>query len=586
MVMALHPDSKLTPEIEAELRRVMDALSDDDLALLAHNDPAFQSGGFRAGNTAALRTRAIQLASGSQPVSDTLRRLLIARSLNRPLVGLLSAAALTDLRHELAACFGGPRLALAMLADDRSDVRELAARWLRQEPVFVAVDPAAAATRLRESFARLLEAAGADAAAVSAPVTRETWKDAREKLEQQLRDTRVEARRLKGVDDRLARTRDQLAACERERSEAQARLAEAESQARAATRERDAASTELARELRHREERLLAAVETRLATEAATWLTPARAAAAEAAAPATTGDALLARAAGALSRQAATDRHSGNRRILAARYEALAQQLVETREALANALQPLPELAVVESELSAEIRRLDSLLNRRAGRTPLEELLAARMALASPAELQSMRALVTQLAALGALEVETATRLTETLETRLRVARATSLPAPDAVDEEDDNTPPGLLRRALRGRCAAVLLIDGHNVLFGLQGRYLPPQGAAVPTGAARTRLVEDVVRLAAGRPTCRAWVVFDGPTHSESTPAANVRVTYSGGEGEHRADAALLDNIRFFRSAGGEIPILLVTNDNDLIASARRLGARTLSALEFGAFL
>jgi len=47
----------------------------------------------------------------------------------------------------------------------------------------------------------------------------------------------------------------------------------------------------------------------------------------------------------------------------------------------------------------------------------------------------------------------------------------------------------------------------------------------------------------------------------------------------------SVVDNIRFFR-AGGEIPILLVTNDNDLIASARRLGAHTLSALEFGAFL
>ena len=80
-------------------------------------------------------------------------------------------------------------------------------------------------------------------------------------------------------------------------------------------------------------------------------------------------------------------------------------------------------------------------------------------------------------------------------------------------------------------------------------------------------------------------WVVFDGPTRTESTPSSNVRVTYSGGEGEHRADAALLDNIRFFRT-GDDIPILLVTNDNDLISSARRLGALTLSALEFGAFL
>jgi hypothetical protein len=148
-----------------------------------------------------------------------------------------------------------------------------------------------------------------------------------------------------------------------------------------------------------------------------------------------------------------------------------------------------------------------------------------------------------------------------------------------------DASPAGLLRRALDGRDAVILLIDGHNVLFGLQGRYLPPQGAAAYTAATRTKLVDDIVRLAAPSPACRAWVVFDGPTRTESTPARNVRVTYSGGEGEHRADAALIDNIRFFR-AGGDFPILLVSNDNDLIREARRLGASTLSAREFGAFL
>ena len=582
--MALHPESKLTPEIEAELRRVIDALPDDELAVLAHNDPAFQAGGFRAGNTTVLRARAFQLASGAQPVSDTLRRLLRAYSLNRTLVALLSAATLADLRHELATLFGAPRLLLAMLADDRNDVRETAVRWLRQEPVFIAIEPAAAAIRLRETFGRLLEIAGTDASVAAAPLSHETGKEAREHLEQQLRDTRAEARRLKGVDDRLARTRDQLAARERERTEAQARLALAETQACAAARERDAANTELARELRHREERLLAAVESRLAAEAAGWLASVRSVAAEAAAPATTGDALLERAAGALSRQAAADRHSGNRRILAARHEALARRLDETRDALANALQPLPELAAVEIELSAEVKHLDRLLNRCADRTPLEERLAARMGLATPAELQDMRTVVRQLTEFQALDTETAARLTETLETRMRVARATTLPSPD-VDDANDDTPTGILRRALRGRCAAILLIDGHNVLFGLQGRYLPPQGAAVPTGTTRARLVEDVVRLAADRPTCRAWIVFDGPTRSESTPAMNVRVTYSGGEGEHRADAALLDNIRFFR-AGGEVSILLVTNDNGLAGDARRLGARILSALEFGAFL
>ncbi len=474
--MALHPDMRWTPELDAELRRVIEACPDPELTALAQQDPAFQAGGFRAGNIVALRSRAAQLATGSQPISDALRRVLGAHSLHRPVVGILAAATLRDCRNELAALFGAPRLLLAMLADERTDVRDLAARWLRQETPFLALAPAEAVTRLQETFGRLLETIGTGAPPATLPLTQEAWHDARQQLEQQLRDTRADLRRLKGVDDKYARQRERQTALEHDLATAQTRLKEAEAQTRAAQRERDAANTELARELRHREERLQAAVETRLAIEASAWLTPAR------------------------------------------------------------------------------------------------------------AELQTMRTAVEQLTSLGAFDAETMARLGATLAQRLREAYANLLPPASAVDTHDAS-PAGLLRRALDGRDAVILLIDGHNVLFGLQGRYLPPQGAAAYTAATRTKLVDDIVRLAAPSPACRAWVVFDGPTRTESTPARNVRVTYSGGEGEHRADAALIDNIRFFR-AGGDFPILLVSNDNDLIREARRLGASTLSAREFGTFL
>ena len=98
--------------------------------------------------------------------------------------------------------------------------------------------------------------------------------------------------------------------------------------------------------------------------------------------------------------------------------------------------------------------------------------------------------------------------------------------------------------------------------------------------------LARDVVRLAGPNPALRAWLVFDGPTRQDTRAAPNVRVTYSGGQGEHRADGVLLDNIRFFISASPETPILLVSNDQDLCAHARRLGAVDLPVLDFGAFI
>jgi hypothetical protein len=98
--------------------------------------------------------------------------------------------------------------------------------------------------------------------------------------------------------------------------------------------------------------------------------------------------------------------------------------------------------------------------------------------------------------------------------------------------------------------------------------------------------LVRDVVRLVSATPTLRTQIVFDGPTRTDTSTAPNVTVTYSGGEGEHRADNVLLDNIRFHTLESSEIPILLVTNDNDFRAKARRLGAQCLSVPDFGAFI
>jgi hypothetical protein len=581
--MALYPEIRLTPDLEAELRRVIDALPDDELATLARTEPAFLSGGFRAGNVAALRVRCFQIAIGTQLISDALRRQIARHSLQHSVFGLLSAGTMVELRHELATLFGAPRLLLAMLVDERAEVRDTAARWLKQETPFLALAPDVAAARLRETFARLMEVCGASTHA-GAVVTRESWQEAREQIEQQLRDARAELRRFKGLDDRLARHREQLTACERERDDARTRLTDAETQARVVSRERDAAKVELERELRHREERLRAALEVALANESLTWLASARKLSGEVVTSGETSNDLLARAAAALQNQAATDRHSGDRASVRTRLDALDRTLAQVRDAQANAMQPLPELVACEREMVAETQRLRRILGGDDTRTPMESSLSARFATAMPDDLPSLRSLVEKLSALGTLEGGASSRLMEQLQRRQQVVHATTSGAP-AEMEPSENGPMGILKRALSGRGTAVLLVDGHNVLFGMQSRYLPPSGAAVPTAAARERLIADVVRLAGGRPTCRAWIVFDGPTRSEMTPAANVRVTYSGGEGEHRADAVITDTIRFFRTVG-DTPVVLASNDNELCAEARRLGALTITALDFAKLL
>ena len=118
--------------------------------------------------------------------------------------------------------------------------------------------------------------------------------------------------------------------------------------------------------------------------------------------------------------------------------------------------------------------------------------------------------------------------------------------------------------------------------------RSSPPTscGQAHDVADKRKKLTADIVRLTAPNPAIRAWIVFDGPKRHDTQASANVRVTYSGGTGEHGADSVILDNIRFFASCAPETAIFLVSNDGELCSAAKRLGAQPISVLSLGAFL
>ena len=572
----------LTPACEKELQRIVALVPDADLSPLVATEPAFQSGGFRAGNTAVLRTRLQQIACGSQEVSEPLRRTLARRSRSRTLTGLLSPDTLSEARHALAALLGSPVLLVALLLDEREEVRSKAEGWMQAPQPFLAVEPAEALDQLRELFAGLSELLGS-ARASGSPLTREAWQQQKEQLENRLHDLQTENRRLKGVDDRLSRVVTQLKLCEEKSSAAQQKGEAAEKALRQKTRELEETAAELTRETSRREERLVAALDLALAQEFHGWIANARAVE-SAATQAQSAEDLLAQANAALQRQGEVDRHSGNRAILAERLERLESALRHVRSALRNALRQAPELKAVEAALAAETRALSELLEPDAAATPLEEALLTRIHAARDNDLPRLRDLPDLFASLQVLDDMAIARIRQAFQKRLAAVQAVGVPPDPRMDERQNSA--SQLGRALAGQTPAILLIDGHNVLFGLPARYMPVRGTSLPDAEKRKKLTDDIVRITAPNPSVRAWIVFDGPTRSDAQASPNVRVTYSGGEGEHRADGVILDNLRFFKSSSPDTPVILASNDNDLCSAARRLGALDIAVLDLGAFL
>lgn len=571
----------LPPECEKELQRLAALVPDADLSTLVATDPAFQTGGFRSNNRAGLRARLLQLISGSAEISEPVRRTLARRSRCHTLTGLLAPDALAENRHAFAALLGRPVLLVALLLDGRAEVREKAEGWLRDAAPFIALEPAEALERLRERFADLTGLL-CSAAPADAPHTREAWQDQKEKLEGRVRDLQAENRRLKGVDDRLSRVAAQLKACEEKLADTLRKNTASEAALRQATRELQEANAELARETAHREERLVAALDLALAKEFHGWLAHARAVEAAASDAAPHAD-LLAQAQSALQKQGEFDRHSGNRAVLLKRLDQLNDAHRQVRDALRNALRQSPELTRAEADLAAEIRSLTHLLDPDAAATPLEEALLTRIHAAQENDLPRLRDMPDLFASLRVLDDAALARLRHAFQKRLAAVQAAGVPLDPRM--EDRQNAVTQLGRALAGQAPAILLVDGHNVLFGLPTRYAPTRGTSLPEAEKRKRLTDDIVRITGPSPSVRAWVVFDGPTRNDAQASPNVRVTYSGGEGEHRADGVILDNLRFFKASSPDIPVILVSNDNGLCAAARRLGALDVAVLDLGAF-
>ncbi len=76
-------------------------------------------------------------------------------------------------------------------------------------------------------------------------------------------------------------------------------------------------------------------------------------------------------------------------------------------------------------------------------------------------------------------------------------------------------------------------------------------------------------------------WIVFDGATIGGSCEN-NVRISYTGGNGNHRADKMICDFLRMLKLSDSTLPTVVVTNDKDFTVEAVRLGAKTLSTTAF----
>jgi hypothetical protein len=292
---------------------------------------------------------------------------------------------------------------------------------------------------------------------------------------------------------------------------------------------------------------------------------------------------LLARAEQALEAQARQDRATGNRLELERKLGQLRQARERLGTAAQVALRPLPELQAVLAAVQEELHRAEGAL---AGHAPADlltdKLLVAINRAASWGEAQQQSQLVQQLADAELVPENDRRRLYDALQRKFSLLTETCQPA-----EADFADHGWSLREVIHRDRPALLLLDGHNLLFRLEDIFRPCYEAdGHPGRQARERLVEITRSLLAGRANLRVRICFDAPQHETVVVCPNLQIEYSGGQGEHRADERIDAHVAWRRPDELDQKWYVVTDDRAVRRQAVKNGARYVPADLFAVLL
>ena len=294
-----------------------------------------------------------------------------------------------------------------------------------------------------------------------------------------------------------------------------------------------------------------------------------------------------------LSRQASVDKKFGLRSQLAQESTACQALQLQLREAMAESIEPLPELSAVAKKLANRIAEIGLILQKNsdvvADKTPaaslfvekinatrhLDELAGVRKGWMYLEELGLLSS--SELSAGYALLIEKASQL------YLKAGLGDATRLQPALLE---GIPLYALQRQLVGGQSCVLLIDGHNVLHKLTDFFGESFEQGFPGAKAQQALIKKITSICDAHKNLTVKLWFDSPMAHDETIQGNFMVHYSGGTGANRADEQIVAYLNYLNLQSSQLFKALVTEDRDEAAKAEDCGALILSPLEFKVLL
>ena len=588
-------DFEIPAALLSELGKTVDQAKSRPLLALAKKVPALGRGlRLTSTNSKFIRQRLAARLLEPGRISDGIRDFLAQEGLNGELVMVLSTIVLKAGVTELLAIYGRERLLAGLLVDCRVEVRQLAIDYCRQDDwqsrplpdrptAIIALAETlrpflSAITVLREEGAIAVRPVASPAEGCRAEV--DGYRQKIVDLEERLRKVRADQKTDKKIEAKVEALKKQVVDLEEKLTrERQGRLMADEALIQAKAR--------IDGLLKAHDEAVKSGIETEMQSVVRGWLAaPERLEKTVDALTAEVDADILARVEAALATQGERDRHYGNRTLLRRRLVELRQAESSLLQAATESLNPLPELSSLVAGLRTEADRIETMLDEPA---PVNVVIQRFAALIKQAESQEalarIKGVLQDLEDCGGLSPVESRALYRDYHACLERLFDRFAPAPLPMVKNSD--PALIVNSAFAGQDCFLWLLDGYNILFGLPELFAASYEDNRPALQARQLLLTMVDRRLAGTKGL-ADVFFDGEVSAQGNFSPQVKVVYSGGGGisvRDRADQAIIAALES-QPPGAAVPCIVVSNDRDLVARCRTLGARVMPLAQFAALL
>ncbi|PUE48831.1 hypothetical protein B9Z47_04680 [Limnohabitans sp. 2KL-1] len=584
----------LDAELLAYLKSAVQAMPEGDLVAGAKKMPELMQGLKQdKPNTDLLRQRVLAKMQ-LKTLPPLILELLRSASLSEPLVSVLSDKAIELGLSALMQRFGRVPVLAAMGLDERESVRALAQSHLesstqasakgiaktgkpkaeetfkqRFKPLLTLLQPVLADLPYEPPASRL------NLRQAPAPATAQP--QSREQAEREIRASPLfkqvqrERNELQDERDGLLRQRDKLSkdvqALDEQFKAVRARLTAAEGDWRV---------------------RVAQGIADGLNKRMAPWLMASEALALPVSNPSDPLD----RARQLLARQAQEDKRYGTRSAVGQQLAEAQRLLAMLQEAQAEALRPLPQLGEEQRALANHMEALQARLVQTSiqpTRQPVRQLGQALLAIHDMDELQEKKREVERSMSAEAWSLAMCQQAYDLLDRRAMQIYDLHHPVSGVLkDEHPPVTPKQHFEHGLRHARPIRLIIDGHNLLPKLKPLIGAEYFSATqgPNARARALLIERVRLMTDLHPLLSADILFDGPDDQHWSETESLRVWFSGGQGNDRADGRILESLQAQRYQGQDVACFVVTEDRDLRLKSQALKAMVVSPLEMWAMV